>query len=160
MKVNIINKNPNGLPKYAKFGDSGMDLMADFSRGLNEDLMWGSAYDEERKKLLIFSGGRCLIPTGIYTSFPPGYEIQVRSRSGLALKSGVFVLNTPGTVDSCFRSQIGVILFNASDEVFEVSQGDRIAQAVLTKVSLIEWNEVDTLNETDRGKGGFGSTGK
>ena len=100
MKVNVINKNPNGLPKYAKFGDSGMDLMADFSRGLNEDLMWGSAYDEERKKLLIFSGGRCLIPTGIYTSFPPGYEIQVRSRSGLALKSGIITLNTPGTIDA------------------------------------------------------------
>ena len=160
MKVNIINKNPNGLPKYAKFGDSGMDLMADFSRGLNEDLMWGSAYDEEKKKLLIFSGGRCLIPTGIYTSFPPGYEIQVRSRSGLALKSGVFVLNTPGTVDSCYRNEIGIILFNASDEVFEVSQGDRIAQAVLAKVSLIEWNEVTELDETDRGEGGFGSTGK
>lgn len=160
MKVNIINKNPNGLPKYAKFGDSGMDLMADFSRGLNEDLMWGSAYDEERKKLLIFSGGRCLIPTGIYTSFPPGYEIQVRSRSGLALKSGVFVLNTPGTIDSGYISEIGVILFNASDEVFEVSQGDRIAQAVLAKVSLIEWNEVESLDETDRGEGGFGSTGK
>ena len=160
MKVNIINKNPNGLPKYAKFGDSGMDLMADFSRGLNEDLMWGAAYDEERKKLLIFSGGRCLIPTGIYTSFPPGYEIQIRSRSGLALKSGVFVLNTPGTVDSCYRSEIGVILFNASNDVFEVSQGDRIAQAVLAKVSLIEWNEVESLDETDRGGGGFGSTGK
>ena len=160
MKVNVINKNPNGLPKYAKFGDSGMDLMADFSRGLNEDLMWGSVYDEEREKLLIFSGGRCLIPTGIHTSFPPGYEIQVRSRSGLALKFGVFVLNTPGTIDSGYISEIGVILFNTSDEVFEVSQGDRVAQAVLTKVSLIEWNEVDTLNETDRGKGGFGSTGK
>ena len=160
MKVNIINKNLKGLPKYAKFGDSGMDLMADFSRGLNEDLMWGSAYDEKREKLLIFSGGRCLIPTGIYTSFPPGYEIQVRSRSGLALKSGVFVLNTPGTVDSCYRNEIGVILFNASDEVFEVSQGDRIAQAVLAKVSLIEWNEVESLDETDRGEGGFGHTGK
>ena len=160
MKVNIINKNPNGLPKYAKFGYSGMDLMADFSRGLNEDLMWGSAYDEEREKLLIFSGGRCLIPTGIYTSFPPGSEIQVRSRSGLALKSGVFVLTTTGTVDSCYRNEIGVILFNTSNEVFEVSQGDRIARAVLTKVSLIEWNEVESLDETDRGEGGFGSTGK
>ena len=160
MKVNIVNKNPNGLPKYAKPGDSGMDLMADFSRGLNEDLMWGAAFDSNRDKLLIFSGGRCLIPTGIYTSFPPGYELQIRSRSGLALKSGVFVLNTPGTIDSCYRSEIGVILFNTSDDVFEVSHGDRIAQAILAKVSLIEWNEVVELDNTDRGEGGFGSTGK
>lgn len=159
MKVNIINKNPNGLPKYAKFGDSGMDLMADFSRGLNEDLMWGSAYDEEREKLLIFSGGRCLIPTGIYTSFPPGYEIQVRPRSGLALKNGVTVLNTPGTIDSGYRNEWGVILMNLSDDVFEIQHGDRIAQAVLAKVSLIEWNEVEELDKSDRGEGGFNSTG-
>jgi len=100
MKVNIINKNPNGLPKYAKFGDSGMDLMADFSRGLNEDFMWGSVYDEKREKLLIFSGGRCLIPIQIKTAIPEGYEVQIRSRSGLALKQGVMVLNSPGTIDA------------------------------------------------------------
>lgn len=159
MEVQVINKNPNGLPKYAKYGDSGMDLLADFSRGLNEDFMWRAAYDEKREKLLIFSGGRCLIPTGLYTSFPPGYEIQIRSRSGLALKQGVFVLNSPGTLDSGYRNEVGVILTNMSDEVFEVAQGDRIAQAVLTKVSLIEWKEVESLTETDRGKGGFGHTG-
>lgn len=160
MKINIINKNPNGLPKYAKHGDSGMDLIADFSRGLNEDLMCGAAYDEIREKLLIFSGGRCLIPTGIFTSFPAGYEIQIRSRSGLALKDGVFVLNSPGTIDSGYTNEIGVVLFNTSDEVFEVGHGDRIAQAVLAKVSLIEWNLVDSLEKTDRNENGFGSTGK
>ena len=158
MKVNVINKGANKLPEYAKQGDSGMDLRADFSNGLNEDFMFGAAFDAERECLLVFSGGRCLIPTGLYTSFPPGYEIQVRPRSGLALKQGVTVLNTPGTVDSCYRNEIGVILTNLGDEVFEIYQGDRIAQAVLAKVSLIEWNEVDEVDNTDR-KGGFGHSG-
>lgn len=157
MKINIINKSSNELPKYAKNGDSGMDLRANFSNGLNEDYMFGAAFDDERQTLLIFSGGRCLVPTGLYTSFPPGYELQIRSRSGLALKNGVFVTNGIGTVDSCYRSEIGVILTNLSDEVFEIQQGDRIAQAVLAKVSLIEWNEVESLDETSR-TGGFGST--
>jgi len=135
-----------------------MDLRANFSNGLAEDLMVGCAWDDVRKVLLVFSGGRCLVPTGIYTSFPPGYEIQIRSRSGLALKQGVFCLNSPGTCDSSYRGEIGVILMNLSDEVFEIAQGDRIAQAVLAKVSLIEWNTVEHLDETSRGKGGFGSS--
>ena len=100
MKVNIINSSNNPLPTYAKLGDSGMDLRASFSNGLNEDLMWGAAFDDERKTLIVFSGGRVLIPTGLYTSFPPGYELQIRSRSGLALKHGIMVLNSPGTIDS------------------------------------------------------------
>lgn len=100
MKVNVVNKSSNSLPVYAKAGDSGMDVMADFSRGVSEKFMHLGAYDEERQKILVFSGGRVLVPTGIFTSFPPGYEIQVRSRSGLALKQGVFVLNSPGTIDS------------------------------------------------------------
>ena len=100
MKVNIINKSSNPLPIYAKSGDSGMDIMADFSRGVSDKYMHNAAYDEISKKILVFSGGRVLVPTGIFTSFPPGYEIQVRSRSGLALKNGVFVLNSPGTIDS------------------------------------------------------------
>lgn len=160
MKINVINKGSNKLPKYAKQGDSGMDLHANFSNGLNENLMWGAALDTDRNTLLVFSGGRVLIPTGLYTSFPPGYEIQVRPRSGLALKQGITVLNTPGTVDSCYRGEIGVILMNLSDEVFEIQHGDKIAQAVLTKVSLIEWNEVEELDNSDRGEGGFGSTNK
>jgi len=160
MKINVINKGSNKLPKYAKQGDSGMDLLANFSSGLNENLMWGAALDTDRNTLLVFSGGRVLIPTGLYTSFPPGYEIQVRPRSGLALKQGITVLNTPGTVDSCYRGEIGVVLMNLSDDVFEIQHGDKIAQAVLAKVSLIEWNEVEELDNSDRGEGGFGSTNK
>jgi len=159
MKVQVINKSTNPLPSYAKPGDSGMDVRADFSRGISDKNMHFAAYDEVAKKLLVFSGGRVLIPTGIYTSFPPGYEVQVRSKSGLALKAGVFVLNSPGTVDSCYRNEYGIILFNTSDEVFEIEHGDRIAQLVLTKVSLIEWESVEQLDSTERGEGGFGSTG-
>lgn len=159
MKVNVINKGTNPLPSYAKSGDSGMDAMADFSRGVSEKFMHLAAYDEISKKIIVFSGGRVLVPTGLFTSFPPGYEIQVRSRSGLALKQGVFVLNSPGTIDSGYRNELGVILFNTSDDVFEISHGDRIAQLVLAKVSLIEWNEVVDLDSSDRGEGGFGSTG-
>ena len=159
MKLNVINSGENALPTYAKAGDSGMDLRANFSNGLNDSYMFGAAFDDVRKTLLVFSGGRVLIPTGLYTSFPPGYEIQVRPRSGLALKQGVTVLNTPGTVDSSYRGEIGVILMNLSDDVFEIQHGDRIAQAVLAKVSLIEWNVVEHLDKTDRGTGGFNSTG-
>lgn len=159
MKVNVINKSTNKLPEYAKAGDSGMDLRANFSNGLNEDLMWGCAFDDERKVLIMFSGGRCLVPTGLYTSFPPGYEVQVRPRSGLALKNGVTVVNAPGTIDSGYRNEWGVILMNLGDEPFEIQEGDRIAQAVLTKVSLIEWNEVESLDESDRGKTGYGDSG-
>lgn len=159
VKVDVIDESKNPLPKYAKPGDAGMDLMADFSKGLNEDFLFGSAFDEERKALLIFSGGRALIPTNLYTAFPEGYEIQIRPRSGLALKSGITVLNTPGCIDSSYRNSWGVVLINLSDEVFEVKQGDRIAQAVMHKVEQIEWNPVLFLSKTERGKGGFGSTG-
>ncbi len=159
MIIKVINKSSNELPEYAKQGDSGMDLRANFSNGLKEEFMWGAAFDKERETLLVFSGGRVLIPTGLYTSFPPGYEIQVRPRSGLALKNGVTVLNTPGTIDSGYRNEWGVILMNLSDDVFEIQHGDRIAQAVLTKVSLIEWDEVSSLDESDRGKTGYGDSG-
>lgn len=100
MKVNIINKSANALPVYAKIGDSGMDLRADFSRGVDDKFFDGAAYDEERNVILIFSGGRCLVPTGLFTSFLAGYEIQIRGRSGLALKNGIMVLNSPGTIDA------------------------------------------------------------
>ena len=160
MKVNVINKSTNDLPTYSKLGDSGMDVRADFSRGVSDKFMNYAAYDEISKKILVFSGGRVLIPTGIFTSFPPGYEIQVRSRSGLALKNMVTVLNTPGCVDEDYRGNVGVILINLSDDVFEVKTGDRIAQAGLQRYEQIEWEEVDSLDSTDRGKGGFGHTGK
>lgn len=160
MKVQVVNKSSNPLPKYAIKGDAGMDLMADFSNGISDKFFEFSAFDEERQTLIIFSGGRALIPTNLFSAIPEGCEVQVRSRSGLALKSGVFVLNSPGTIDAFYRNSWGVILFNTSDEPFEVKQGDRIAQAVLNKFETIEWEEVKSLDKTERGEGGFGSTDK
>jgi len=102
--------------------------------------------------------GRKLIPTGMFIALPQGYEAMIRPRSGLALKKGITVLNTPGCVDADYRGEVGVILFNTSDEDFEVKTGDRIAQIVLNKIEQINWIEVDELDETERGDGGFGST--
>ena len=99
-KVQVVNKSSNSLPKYAIKGDAGMDLMADFSNGVADKFFEFAGFDEERQTLIIFSGGRALIPTNLFSAIPEGYEIQVRSRSGLALKSGIFVLNSPGTIDS------------------------------------------------------------
>lgn len=158
MQVKVVNKGKNNLPKYAHKGDAGMDLMADFSHP--ETIMaHGGEWDEMRKCFILFSGGRAAIPTGLYTEIPKGYEIQVRSRSGLSIKNGVSVLNAPGTVDCCFRGEICVILANISDEPFEIKQGDRIAQAVLNKYQTIDWEVTTTLDQTDRGEGGFGSSG-
>lgn len=159
MIVKIVNESNNENPTYTTPGSSGMDLRADFSKGVNEDFLFGAAMDEERGVLLIFSGGRALIPTNIKTAIPEGYEIQIRSRSGLALKQGVFVLNSPGTIDADYRANYGIILCNIGDDVFEVTQGDRIAQAVLVKVEKAEWENVSDLNETERNLGGFGSSG-
>lgn len=158
--IQIVNDSLNELPKYATPDSSGVDLKADFSKGLNENFMFGSAFDEKRETLLLFSGGRCLIPTNIKTAIPEGYEVQIRPRSGLALKSGITVLNTPGTIDSDFRNNWGIILINFSDDVFEIKQGDRIAQAVLMKTEKINWVNTIDLTNTERGLGGFGSTGK
>ena len=118
-----------------------------------------SAGADVRSKIdtIVPAHGRKLILTGMFVAIPEGYEIQVRPRSGLALKKGITVLNTPGTIDADFRNEIGVILFNTSDEDFEVKAGDRIAQIVLNKIEQINWIEVDELDETNR-KGGFGST--
>lgn len=159
MKVAIINESLNPLPKYARSGDAGIDLQADFSKVLDNKYFDFADFDNERKVLMIFPGGRALIPTNLYTAIPEGYEIQIRPRSGLALKQGVTVLNTPGTVDSQYRGNWGVILINLSDNVFEVVQGDRIAQAVLHKFETIEWDEVENLKESDRGTTGFGDSG-
>lgn len=160
INVQIVNDSINELPKYATSGSSGMDLMADFSKGLNEKFMFESVWDDERKVLIIFSGGRCLVPTNIKTALPEGYEMQIRSRSGLALKNGIFVTNGIGTIDDDYRNYYGVILTNLDDEPFEIKQGDRIAQAVLMKVEKVNWNVVEELSDTIRGLGGFGSTGK
>ena len=159
MKVQIVNDSLNELPKYAKKGDAGMDLRADFSKGVNEDFLFFSAFDEERNTVIIFSGGRALIPTNIHVGIPEGYELQIRPRSGLALKAGITVLNTPGTIDAGYRNSIGVILQNLGEEEFEVAQGDRIAQAVLNKIEKIEWKTVESLDKTERGLTGFGDSG-
>lgn len=157
MIVNIVNNSVNELPTYANEGDAGMDLRADFSSGVNSKLLFGADFDSE--KVVIYPGGRALIPTNLSTAIPVGYEVQIRPRSGVALKSGVTVLNTPGTIDANYRNTWGVVLINLSDDDFVVFQGDRIAQAVLNKFETIEWNLVTSLDETERGLGGFGSSG-
>ena len=129
------------LPAYAHPSDAGMDVR--------------SVAD-----LVIPAGGRALVPTGLVAIIPPMYEIQVRPRSGLALKHGVTVLNTPGTIDSGYRGEIGVILANFGDKDFSVAKGDKVAQLVFVPVVQPEIEETDTIDETDRGAGGFGSTGK
>lgn len=159
MKVQILDiMGYSTLPTYAKAGDSGMDVIADFTN-LNENYIINCILDWDNSCIYISPGGRCLIPTGLFVAVPEDYEIQVRPRSGLALKKGLTVLNTPGTIDSGYRNEIGVILFNAGNEIVTVTEGDRIAQIVLNKVEKIEWDIVDKLPESDRGLGGFGSTG-
>lgn len=129
------------LPAYATEGAAGMDLLA-------------------ARDMVIAPGARALVPTGIAVAIPDGFEMQVRPRSGLALKHGVTVLNAPGTVDSDYRGEVGVILFNTSDAPFAIARGDRIAQAVFAPVTRAIWEEVVVLPESARGTGGFGSTGR
>ena len=162
MKVQVINKSSNPLPQYETPQSAGMDLKADLW-SIQEKFLFGSAIirnmDNTIAWIVINPGGRALIPTELYTAIPAGYEVQVRPRSGLALKSGITVLNTPGTIDADYRNGWGVILMNQGTEPFIVKQGDRIAQAVLNKVEQIEWEEVEELDSTERGLGGFGHTG-
>ena len=143
MKVRIVNHSPFPTPAYATEQSAGVDLKANIS----EPIELGSL---ERK----------LIPTGLYIALPKGYEAQVRPRSGLALKHGISVLNTPGTIDADYRGEIGVILVNLSKEPFVINPGERIAQMVIAKHETVEWEEVESLDVTARGAGGFGSTGK
>ena len=140
--IQVINKSKHNLPHYETPGAAGMDLRANIENTIVLQPL-------ERK----------LIGTGIYIALPEGYEAQVRSRSGLALKKGVVVLNAPGTVDADYRGEIGVILINLSNEAFEIQDGDRIAQLVIAKHEQALWHIVENLEETTRGTGGFGSTG-
>ena len=158
MRVKVINKGKNELPQYAHKGDAGMDLRADFSH-VNDIMAHNGEWDDKRKVFILFSGGRAAIPTGLYTEIPHGYKLDIQPRSGLAIKQGITVHNSPGLIDENYRGEICVILFNASDEPFEIKQGDRIGQAVLTQYTPIEWVLSTTLEETDRGKNGFGSSG-
>lgn len=143
LRVKIKTKNNAVLPKYQTNGSAGMDVCA---------LM-----DEET--ISILPGERKLIKTGLYIELPKGYEAQIRPRSGLALKEGITVLNSPGTIDSDYRGEIGIILINHSDKIFIVKNGDRICQMIIAKYETIEWNIVEELEETKRNTEGFGHTG-
>ena len=142
MKVCVVNKSNHRLPEYSTPMSAGVDLKANIS----EPITLGPLQ-------------RTLIPTDLYMAIPEGYELQIRSRSGLALKCGIFCLNSPGTIDADYRGNVGVILANFSDTPFIINPGDRVAQAVLNKFEKIEWKEVTTLDETERGTGGFGHSG-
>jgi len=142
MNIQIINKNPKGLPQYATAGSAGMDL-----------------YSNIETSITIQPGTRLIVPTGVYIILPKGYEAQIRSRSGLAAKHGICVLNSPGTIDSDYRGEIAVILHNSGDQNYTVSPGDRIAQMVVARYETVVWEEVTKLNTSERGEGGFGSTG-
>ena len=143
MKIPIINQSNNELPAFATPSSAGMDLRA----FLESDIV-------------IAPGERALVPTGLHMALPPGYEAQVRPRSGLAYKHGVTVLNSPGTIDADYRGDVGVILINHGDSDFVVQSGDRIAQLVVAQYASFTWDAVTDLSDTARGEGGFGHTGK
>jgi dUTP pyrophosphatase len=142
MKIKIINKSRHQLPHYETIASAGMDLRASIT--------------ESR---ILKPLERTIVGTGLFIELPIGTEAQVRPRSGLAAKKGITVLNAPGTIDADYRGEIGVILVNLSNENFEIQNGERIAQLVIAKHERVEWDEVEELSETDRGEGGFGSTG-
>ncbi|MBQ2187927.1 MAG: dUTP diphosphatase [Bacteroidales bacterium] len=143
MKLNIVNKSDNAMPAYETVNSAGMDLRAYLPDG----------------ELVIKPMQRILVPTGLFMEIPVGYEGQVRPRSGLAIKSGITVLNSPGTIDADYRGEVKVILVNLSDTDFVIKSGDRIAQLVIAKHEQPDVVEVQTLSETERGAGGFGHTG-
>ena len=143
MKVRIVNRSRNALPLYQTPLSAGMDVRADL---------------EQRVTLAPL--GRAMIPTGLYVELPEGYEMQVRPRSGLAAKHGITVLNSPGTIDADYRGEIRIILVNLSGEAFTIEPGERIAQLVVARHEQVEWEPVEELGTTERGAGGFGSTGR
>jgi len=142
MTIKIINKSQHPLPNYETIASAGLDLRADLDAPIT-----------------LVPLGRVIVKTGLFIELPMGYEAQVRPRSGLAIKKGITVLNSPGTVDADYRGEIGVILVNLSNEDFVIENGERIAQLIIAKHERAEWIEVQELSETSRGEGGFGSTG-
>ena len=142
MKIKIVNKSQHACPEYATTQSAGLDLRANLLEAI-----------------LLKPLARTLIKTGLYIELPKGFEAQVRPRSGLAFKKGVTVLNSPGTIDADYRGEIGVILVNLSDVDFLIENGERVAQMVIAKYEQAQWVQVETLEETQRGEGGFGSTG-
>ncbi len=143
MEIRVINKSRHALPRYATPDSAGMDLRANLER-----------------PIVLKPLERRLVPTGLYVALPRGTEAQVRPRSGLALKKGITVLNSPGTIDADYRGEICVILVNLSDEPFEICDGERIAQMVVARCEQAEWMPVECLDETERGEGGFGHSGE
>ncbi len=143
MIVRIVNKSHHPLPEYATALSAGMDLRANIDA-----------------PIVLQPMERSIVPTGIYIALPDGFEAQIRPRSGLALKHGITVLNSPGTIDADYRGEVKVILVNLSNEPFTINDGERICQMVIAKYQQIKWNEVKILDETERGAGGFGHTGK
>lgn len=143
MKVKVINRSHHPLPEYATTASAGLDLRANLDSPVTLQPL-------ERK----------LIPTGLYIALPEGCEAQIRPRSGLALKHGISLLNTPGTIDADYRGEIGVILVNISNKPFEVRDGERIAQMVIARYEQVEWEPAESLDATERGAGGFGHTGR
>ena len=158
INVPVINKSSNELPKYAHKGDAGFDLRANVEEIKNDNYLF-NAIRFNATTIILNPGGRVLIPTGLYMAIPEGYELQIRPRSGLALKYGITVVNTPGTIDAVYRGNIGVILKNDGTEPFIIEQGDRIAQGVLNKVEEANLIETDSLDETDRSDSGYGKSG-
>lgn len=164
-EVKVYNKSGNELPNYAKEGDAGFDIRADFTDKektedfIGEDFVFNP---ETRDIILLARGGRVLIPSGLHIRLPDGYELQIRPRSGLALKHGISMVNTPGTIDSQYVGNVGLIVINTGKHDFVISQGDRMGQGVLNKVAQVEWvsvNSIDDLGESDRGQTGYGQSG-
>jgi dUTP pyrophosphatase len=143
MKISIINKSKHDLPQYATVSSAGMDLRANIDN-----------------EIVVNPLCRVLVPTGLFLEIPEGYEAQIRPRSGLAIKKGITVLNSPGTIDSDYRGEVSIILINLSNEAFVIKDGERICQMVIAKHERAEWISVSSLQDTDRGVGGFGHTGK
>ena len=142
MKVEIINRSKHPMPEYATSLSAGMDLRANLD-----------------EPMVLAPMQRALVPTGLYMALPCGYEAQVRPRSGLAIRKGVTVLNSPGTIDADYRGEVCVILINLSDTPFTITDGERIAQMVIARHETVEWQSVESLSDTERGEGGFGHTG-
>ena len=143
MKVKVVNRSPFSLPEYATPLSAGLDLKA--------------AIDEP---IVLEPLKRAIVPTGLFIALPEGFEAQIRPRSGLAAKHGITVLNSPGTIDADYRGELKVILVNLSDEAFTINPGERIAQMVVARFEQVQWELSDSLDETSRGEGGFGSTGR
>ncbi len=143
MKIQIINKSKHQLPAYETELSAGMDIRANISEPIT------------LKPL-----ARCLVPTGLYIALPEGYEAQIRPRSGLAIKKGVTVLNSPGTIDADYRGEVCIILVNLSADEFVIEDGERVAQMIIASHEQAQWEQVEVLDETERGAGGFGHTGK